>query len=217
MVRRCEADDCKEIAYWKNENDDYAKFCGEHKQNGMKRIDRRICEFEGCDKQPAYNFEGKKEARFCNTHKKDGMIDIKNKRCKTYLCDTLVTNKYEGYCLRCFIHTFPDKPVTRNYKTKEKDVVDRVKEKYSEFSWECDKRIQDGCSRRRPDMFLDMGSYVIIVEIDENQHEEYDCSCEKKRMQEIWGDVLCRPMIFIRFNPDDYKDEEGKNVTSCWG
>jgi hypothetical protein len=25
-----------------------------------------------------------------------------------------------------------------------------------------------------------------------------------------------RPIIFIRFNPDDYEDN-GKNITSCWG
>lgn len=48
------------------------------------------------------------------------MINVKNKRCQTPLCYTLITNKYDGYCLYCFIHLFPNKPITRNYKTKEK-------------------------------------------------------------------------------------------------
>ena len=37
------------------------------------------------------------------------MIDIINKRCKTSLCDITGNKKYDGYCLRCFIYTFPDK------------------------------------------------------------------------------------------------------------
>ena len=168
------------------------------------------------EKRPLFNKEGEKKGRFCFDCKEPGMVDVKNKKCKTYLCDIRATNKYRGYCLRCFIHIFPNEPVARNYKTKEKYVVDCVKEKYPNFDWICDKIIQGGCSKRRPDMFLDMGSYIIIVEIDENQHEAYDSSCENKRIMQIWEDVGCRQMIFIRFNPDSYKDKEGKNITSCW-
>jgi hypothetical protein len=137
--------------------------------------------------------------------------------CKSEWCDTIKNNKYKGYCLRCFMYMFPEEPIARNYKTKEKEVVDRIKERFSKYDWVYDKRIQDGCSRRRPDMVLDMGEYLIIVEIDENQHEDYECSCENKRLMEISQDIGHRPIVFIRFNPDDYKDESGKNVTSCWG
>jgi hypothetical protein len=78
-----------------------------------------------------------------------------------------------------------------------------------------DKRIQDGCSRKRPDLLLDLGYQVIIVEVDENQHESYDCSCENKRLMLLSQDVGHRPMVFIRFNPDEYDTKDGK-VTSCW-
>jgi hypothetical protein len=33
---------------------------------------------------------------------------------------------------------------------------------------------------------------------------------------EISQDVGHRPLVFIRFNPDDYKKKDGKNVLSCW-
>jgi hypothetical protein len=33
---------------------------------------------------------------------------------------------------------------------------------------------------------------------------------------EISQDVGHRPIVFIRFNPDGYVDESGKNVKSCW-
>ncbi len=84
------------------------------------------------------------------------------------------------------------------------------------MSWIADKKIQDGCSRRRPDLFLDLGYQVVIVEIDENQHIDYDCSCENKRLMELSLDVNHRPIVFIRFNPDEYTQNEVK-TTSCWG
>ena len=72
------------------------------------------------------------------------MIDIKNPKC--VLCkDKKFSNpKYEGYCLNCFLHTFPDKPVTRNYKTKEKSVVDYIKQQFPYLDIVWDKSIKDG-------------------------------------------------------------------------
>ncbi len=136
--------------------------------------------------------------------------------CKSEWCETYATPKYEGYCLNCFIHLFPDKPNSRNYKTKEKAVVDCITSSFPDFTWISDKKVQDGCSRRRPDLLLDMGSHIIIVEIDENKHTDYDCSCEHKRLMEISQDLQHRPIVFIRFNPDSYTNQDGKLVKSCW-
>jgi len=108
------------------------------------------------------------------------------------------------------------KPAMRNYKTKEKEVVDYVLHHYPDFSWVADKKIQSGCSLRRPDLLLDMGTHIIIIEIDENKHSGYDCSCENKRLMEISQDLHHRSIVFIRFNPDSYKDQEGRLVKSCW-
>jgi hypothetical protein len=111
---------------------------------------------------------------------------------------------------------FPEIPVSRNYKTKEFAVAEYIKEQFPQINWNFDKQIPDGCSRRRPDAILDLGYHVIIVEIDENQHSTYDCSCENKRIMQLSQDVGHRPMIFIRFNPDGYNVGE-KRITSCWG
>jgi hypothetical protein len=140
--------------------------------------------------------------------------------CKSEWCEVQMNSiskaKYEGYCLHCFMHLFPDKKVMRNYKTKEKDVVDRVKETYPNFDWVHDKKVQDGCSKRRPDLLLDLGSHIIIIEIDENKHSGYDNTCENKRLMELSKDVHHRPIVFIRFNPDKYIDKEGNIIKSCW-
>jgi hypothetical protein len=124
--------------------------------------------------------------------------------------------KYDNHCLRCFIYLFPDKPVIRNYKTKETSVAQFVTETFPNFTWNIDKKIEDGCSRKRPDLMCDLGYQVLIVEVDENQHDTYDCSCENKRIMHISQDIGHRPLVFIRFNPDDYLDCSGNNIESCW-
>ena len=103
----------------------------------------------------------------------------------------------------------------RNHKTKERHVADYIKQEFPQYDFTFDKIIQDGCSRRRPDILLDMAEYVIIIEIDENQHQKYDSSCENKRLMEIFQDCGSRPLIMIRFNPDQYYNN-AKSIPSCW-
>ena len=189
-------------------------YCKEHKKENMVDVDNIKC--LDCDKRPHFNFENKKKGLYCFDHKKDKMIDVSHKRCLTNMCQLRGTKKYEGYCLFCFINTFPDKPVTRNYKTKEKAVSDYIKEQFPDVTWVLDKKIADGCSKRRPDLLLDLGYEVIIIEIDENQHSSYEDICENKRIMIISQDLNFRPIIFIRFNPDDYIIND-KKITSCWG
>ncbi len=136
--------------------------------------------------------------------------------CKSDHCETKAIKKYNGYCLPCCIQVCPEIQVSRNYKTKERDVVDRITQTFTGFTWVADKKIQDGCSLRRPDLLLDMGSHIVIVEIDENKHTDYDCSCEHKRLMQISQDLQHRPIVFIRFNPDAYTNQDGALIKSCW-
>ena len=207
--------ECDVIPSFNNQGETKPLYCSKHKKEGMIDIINKTC--IECDKKPNYNNEGEKNGLYCLTHKKEGMVDVKHKTCKSDWCSTRFTNKkYDGYCVRCFIYLFPDKPVSRNYKTKEYSVVEFVKTKFPHFDFIADKIISGGCSRRRPDLFLDILYQIIIIEIDENQHTDYDCSCENKRVMELSEDLGHRPIVFIRFNPDDYK-KDGKNITSCWG
>ena len=136
--------------------------------------------------------------------------------CKSIWCEKYGIKKYNGYCLICCVNLFPEIEVSRNYKTKENNVVTHITTEFPQFTWISDKKIQDGCSRRRPDLLLDLGTQIIIIEVDENKHSNYDCSCENKRLMEISQDVGHRPIIFIRFNPDSYIDSNGNKISSCW-
>ena len=60
---------------------------------------------------------------------------------------------------------------------------------------------------------IDQG-FPIIVECDENQHFNY--SCENKRICELFLDLGSRPLRVLRFNPDSYRDINGKKIASCF-
>lgn len=194
-------------------------FCVEHKEDGMVDVESSKCREEGCNKQPCYNYSEFKYGVYCITHAKVGMENVTGLKCMGEGCYVQPyyhnSVKYKGYCLRCFIHYFPDEPISRNYKTKELSVVDFVKRSFPDWTYNCDKKVPDGCSSRRPDIFIDFGGFVMIVEIDEGEHCSYENMCENKRVMELSRDVGHRPMVIIRFNPDDYKIKD-KKIGSCW-
>ena len=215
--KTCAHDDCPTLPSF-NYKGLAQLYCTAHKLPGMVDVKgKKICEYEGCTKQANFNTEGIKGGKYCFAHKDPNMVNVISKQCKTYLCGTLIKeHKYEGYCIKCFARIYPDRPNSRNYKTKETAAVAHIKTHFPDFDWILDKRVLDGCSHRRPDAIMDLGYQLIIVEVDENQHSSYDCSCENKRLMEISKDVGHRPIIFIRFNPDKYLIGSVK-VKSCWG
>ncbi len=217
ITKKCEYTKCNTKANFNFEGQKQGIYCHVHKHKGMIDVKNNKCIFEGCNTLSNYNFEGIKKGIYCNIHKKEGMIDVKNKRCKTDWCSAIVLkkNNYEGYCMYCYVHLFPDKPTSRNYKTKEKSVVEFIKVQFSNIDIKTDKRIINGCSKRRPDVLIDLEYQVVIIEIDEYKHNDYTCSCENKRIMELSQDVGHRPIVMIRFNPDDY-ELNGVKIKSCW-
>lgn len=191
-------------------------YCCEHKKEGMVDVMNKAC--LECDIRACYNYEGKRQGIYCDKHKKEDMVNVKDKHCKTPMCGTVVRNKYRGYCVRCFMYKYPDEPIVRNYKTKERAVsmfLDTSIDLPSGIMWTTDKRIVGGCSKRRPDKMINQATHAVIVEIDENQHMPYDCSCENKRLMELSADLKHKPIVFIRFNPDGYTSGTTR-VPSCW-
>ena len=187
---------------------------------GLRDVMNKRC-LDCKEKCPVYGTEPGK-ALYCSgcsaKRPTEGLRDVINKRCITPHCTTHASIKaYKGHCYRCFINTYPDNAIVRNHKTKERAVADYVRSVYPDLTIAFDQRVAEGCSRRRPDILMNMGAYVIVTEIDENQHGAYDCSCENKRMMELFQDAGNRPLVMIRFNPDQYFNQKKKSVASCWG
>jgi hypothetical protein len=95
-------------------------------------------------------------------------------------------------------------------KTKENYVRDYLKEKYTGFihdiplwTGNCD------CShRRRIDFRILVGNTLLCIEVDENQHKRYDKKDEEIRYDDLYM-LHGGKFIFIRFNPDKYKNSNG--------
>ena len=192
-----------------------AMYCVEHKLEDMVNVKDKTCAYDGCNTIPNYNLLGQKVAIYCATHKLPDMINVKSKTCAQENCPTLANKNYDGYCCPCFHNLFPDHPRVRNYKNKERSVAEYVELSFPTISWTFDKRIYDGCSKRRPDILADFGTHLIMVEVDENQHNQYETTCENRRMMELSQDVGHRPIVLLRFNPDEYK-VNGQKMHSCW-
>ncbi len=204
ISKRCLEDGCDTGVSFGFPNDKTPTYCGLHgKPLGMINISSKKCLQDGCNKQPHFGFPDDKMPTYCGVHGQLlGMIDIGHKKCET-CSSTRMNQNYKPNCARCNFYLNPDDPRIRNYKTKEQAYMNALLEKFPQFK--LDKIIDGGCSRRRPDGFLDLLTHVIIIEIDENEHKSYDDTCNNRRTMELSQDVGHRPIVFIRLNPDSYK------------
>jgi hypothetical protein len=98
-------------------------------------------------------------------------------------------------------------------KMWENYMSDYLRREFTEVTMVFDKRVEEGCSARRPDVRIDFGTHTVLVECDENQHRGY--SCENKRMMELFLDCGGRPLVVLRLNPDAY-ESGGERHPGCF-
>lgn len=63
--------------------------------------------------------------------------------------------------------------------------------------------------------FLGDGNTILVVEIDEHQHKQYDASCEYNRMLGVVAAHRGKRVLFARFNPDEYS-RHGLKIASTF-
>ena len=107
--------------------------------------------------------------------------------------------------------------------------------KLQKIVWDCPL----GPSQRRPDYLLELLKFELLLEVDEFQHGGYSTSCERLRVSDLMTDRgapgtrtdrdvavqrlvdgkkrLAKPFVVVRFNPDGYTDESGKEHRSMFG
>ena len=85
-------------------------------------------------------------------------------------------------------------------RTREDMAWKHLQEKFPSLAMIRDKKVADGCSRRRPDVLIDAQTHFVAVEVDELQHASYGCD-EHERMLTIAQDCGM-PTVFVRWNPD---------------
>ena len=121
-------------------------------------------------------------------------------------------SRYKPYCFPCYCVLHPNEEIPRRYRLKEHYVADAIQAVFGEdITLVLNKTVEGGCSKRRPDIRMDFGTHCVMIEIDENRHLNY--SCEEKRMVDLYEDVGFRKCVFLRFNPDGYR-EAGMRYTT---
>ena len=202
---KCIMKKCKKQAIY---GTDKKLYCKKHKD----KIDTNLCsskckyvDNDGIKCTTIASF-GERIREFCSKHKKD------NHKCLAgYQC--ILCSKNEAhyglstqreYCAGCFAFLFPKSKQARKYLFKQNTIINELK-LYFNFDI-IDKKINGGCSDRKPDLIIDCFTHVINIEIDEEQHKHksYTPECDENRYNELFSDFADRPFICIRFNPDKY-------------
>ena len=200
-------------------------YCKEHSLDGMVNLNKikDRCS-KTCKEVPMYGYPNKRPES-CIKHKADTMIDlIAENECSEEDCTNPHDHIYEDtkYCndhLPSDSHLLTVKRICKYCDIREESeyicndckkvlhkkewaVVRHLrKEIKTPFEYDTSRPLQ-GCSKRRPDIFFDLPSHCVIVEIDEDQHKGYLELCECSRMAEIVSGIGGRSVIFIRYNPD---------------
>ena len=151
---------------------------------------------------------------FCIHDKIKARCVICNPDCACVECKSVYVDKSTHcypLCQACFCNKYPDHEKSTLYKIKERYLRDELRLRFPDknIDMRFDKAVDGGCSKRIPDVLIDLLLYSIIIECDEGQHKNYEC--ENKRTMQLFEDLGERPLILIRFNPDSYTEDPGSS------
>ena len=212
----CLYSDCNLKASFNYINEKSPLYCAKHKFENMENILCNKCLHEGCKTQPFFNYNGETSGKYCIKHKTSSMIDVVAQKCKADNCQTRANKNYKDYCANCYQHLFPLDPLTFQIrcKTKEIAVRDFINTKFEGFQHDkplwYNESACDCTTKRRIDHRKLINGTMLCIETDENQHKSYSKADEEARYNDVFM-AYGGKFVFIRFNPDKYKDENGKS------
>lgn len=236
---RCIFEGCKSITPCFNLKGEKPLYCKTHASKDMIDVKHKLCEFNGCEKRADHNFHGK-ASKFCKLHKLNSMVKDPLKKCdkcndlaiygfKTHThCEkhqengmkNIIEEKCEK-CVSCGLSELLNennlciscRPNIPNIRLEKQNKIKQFLDSQNIIYESCDKIYDIQCGKERPDFIISSlnGLYKIILEVDENQHKSYEETCECVRMVNIYNQMEGQKVIFIRYNPDDFKTK-GKKI-----
>ena len=214
--KRCDHDECEEFAgygvQWKRPT-----HCREHKLLEMINVVHKRCEYDGCLAYPNFGFVRGKGTH-CNEHQLPRMADVVSPRCTE--CKTTVTTQKDKLCAPC--RQYLQMGASRKLIRIEKRIIAMLLFHGTipdDHRTKLNKSIGATCGGYRPDIYIDCGTFILIIEIDEHQHRPryisrvvdgvgtstvvgtYTPECETVRMLSI-VQAEQMPVYFVRYNPD---------------
>lgn len=227
-IKKCIEFECNERACF---GVNKALHCRMHASKGSINHNQHFCEFFGCKIQASFGNDGTR--KFCSSHAPEGSIRLTNKRNLCVSCILLPKNfaSYKSLTIQC---RECDPVLFNTYKKKEDQFQAVLEEKgfihskndictgsrlcfRREFpvhlkncgmeinKSDCGTKASNHC---RMDFVMESSNIVIIVEIDEHQHEERCIKSEVSRANECVSSFFLggnqRPVLLLRINPDKY-------------
>ncbi len=203
--KRCEAEGCKTTASY-GKLFQPATHCAKH-SNGNQYTNRRpVCVVENCNEGAVYaigiNYPTICENHFMPNRGYVNVAEIECIKCKY----TYVLNEQNPICNTC-------QGIVKGYEhLKEKRIEEVLNENNIHVTIRDIPVDPALCPRKRPDFGIDCGTHIVIIEVDEGQHNHIPVECENTRMGSIYNAFGLRCMVFIRYNPDNYIDSYGNKI-----
>ena len=226
--RTCEHPECASRSRYYDIPGGKGRFCTRHKQPGMVDVQNPHC--DSCESLAKYGLPGCKPSR-CTQHRLSGMI--LRPRAKCIVCrkpalygqnfiathceahrDETDQNLMERACVSCGLLMVLDAKNKCEFCDPARFETNRLAKQNALMSYldkhklrgnSTDVVIEKGaCGRERPDRVFEFDDKVVILECDEHQHKDRQCSCEQTRMVNIGQSFGGFPVYFLRWNPDLY-------------
>ena len=177
--------------------------CSRHKKLNEYKFNNPTCETLDCKERPFYTDNVKiNYPKRCDIHKLCNDINIVEKKCVN--CGLMFYLNKISLCNDC------NEYINSNVNVRKEIIIkEHLQDKFILYDIH-DKIPSNSCYKYRPDFVWDFVSHICILEVDENQHNTYQCECEQSRMINITQDFGGIPVVWIRFNPDRYIGDNGK-------
>ena len=197
---RCSAEGCQTHPTW---GFDSPERCADHKMDGMRPFRSNMCKSTGCQRSASFGLQKSKPVS-CLEHKTDAMTDVVTpmKPCCSCGLQTRTAYLRKGLCYYC-------RPATIQAHNKELAIKVLLEAQVGHIKFVHDRVakpiLECACKKYRPDFWAELPTFVLVVEVDERQHENYKPSCELRRLVELLAACMGKPLVVIRYNPDGYK------------
>jgi hypothetical protein len=191
------------------------EYCFSHKLEGCVKDPVKKCENQDCKEIAIY---GGTDRERCEEHRTQDDILLTERKCTE--CGRIDILTRQDLCVNICNNDEIYKHLKKMVKKKEIYIEKLLQSKIDKKFDFRDIAIDLDCSKKRPDFGYDVGTHVVFIEVDENQHKSYPCQLEGAEDRRMWGlfqSLGGKGVIFIRYNPDAFRDSVGKIVKVSQG
>ena len=207
---KCIEKGCRKRAYYA-QSGSIPEYCTNHKKIGMISNPRKKCQIDNCVEMAIF---GITKPEHCEKHKKEDDYNFAEREC--IKCKNIDILNRSGVCVNFCSLEEKDRLMKKYVKKHEESIGLLLKAEIDLNLTYRDEIIDQNCSKKRPDFVYHCGTHILIIEVDEDQHKSYRCTAygdnkegrikgEQIRMFEIAQSFDGLPVIFLRYNPDNFK------------